>query len=203
MIKEELHPSYVTVSLNRQSNNGDHMFGEFGEVYHSWNLRISKAAPMEESLGSGITDGQLLISVNLSPRQIAELFTNQNNGFGTCGTLDWYNGASVERPPVQRSPAQKHIDGFKDIAATTATSLTGAINALYDLTQPGAKITKGALAKAMSQVESAKRQVASDIPYLLTQFEQTAREVQASIDVRECADYGVVPRALIKETDDV
>lgn len=190
--KPEMHPSYVTVSLVRHHSNGTPLFGEFEPAHSFWQLNIHKAQSLGEDLGSGITTGQLLLRVNLSAAQIAHLFLNQNTGYGTCGTLE-FCGGNVPSPPRQESPSQVHIDKFGDVAAAAGAGLVEAINALHDLTEPNAKVTKGALLRAMSKVEKAKGHIDSSMPYLLKEFERAHRAVVESIDLRESADFGVLP----------
>lgn len=197
----EMHPSYVTVSLSRHHGNGTPLFGEVEPVHNFWQLNIHKAKSLGEDLGSGITTDQLLLRMNLSASQIAELFLNQNCGHGTVGTLE-FCGAPVPRPPAQESPAKIHIDRFGDVAAAAGGALVEAINALHDLAAPGAKITKGAVERAMSKVEKAKSSIDDHMPYLLKEFERATRQIQTAVDLRESADFSVVKptfEELVKE----
>lgn len=105
------HPSYAVVTTSRVSGQAKLFDSHFA---HQHFIRLSiHAAQVEESDHSrrirpnGLTS---MVEIYMSETQFARMITSMSQGQGAPCTLNRFMGASVEKPPEERSDAEKHTD---------------------------------------------------------------------------------------------
>lgn len=180
------HPSYALISASRVHSGGAApMFGS--RIRHRNYIILSiEEAEDHRSLNRNWRHGRKqIIQLRMSETQFASFITSLNVGGGTPCTIERRDGRQVEPPPFhdERSIVK---DEFKKKTKEVAATLDEAEARLQELLKPGSKINKAELQLLLKDIEKAKREVRSNLPFVEEQFEEameeTVGEAKATIE---------------------
>lgn len=178
------HPSYVTVSFSRTQGGITHLFGSAIENHqHMVVLRICEATLVIEPSGhQNIYPSKVLCEVFLSPSQFAELLTTMNVYSGVPGTLrSWEQKEVPQTPAPQGSEARTIREQFKATVLGQVSQLAEKLTKARDLVSRDKLPTKKELKELLHEFERFHQAAASDIPWLLSEFQKaTGQVVQAA-----------------------
>lgn len=108
MKKEESHPAYGIVGINRVSGYNNLVGSEVSHL-HFFELRIREATRIDEDgqIRYSAAGGKVLAVIQLSPSQFVDMITSTNVGDGIPCTLRYINGDETHsRPRIEPEPSR-------------------------------------------------------------------------------------------------
>jgi hypothetical protein len=175
--KIQKHPSFVSVSFHRIT--GQRRF--FGSSVESQTWVELKVCPAElhHHLGSDsvYSANQPLIEVALSPAQFAELLTTMNSGPGVPGTLQEFNGKSVEQLPEIETETHRIREHFEKIMRNRSQEFRDALAEVTTLFEEKKSLNKGDCKKIIDTLRTMVNQFSDSAPFYLGQFEEAAEKI--------------------------
>lgn len=178
--KEETfrHPSYAMIGFSRVSGNPGPLFGSQVTNHHTFmRLRIHHAERRHHlnsdwfSATHAPGDQSLIVEVDLSAVQFAELLTCPNIGDGVPCTLRYLEGAPpIEAAPEVVSPMEEVRDDFRRSAEHLASLVRVHHEEMKKLLP---KLTKKEREEAERRMAMIEQEIRSNMPFV----EQCFREV--------------------------
>lgn len=110
-----------------------------------------------------------LIEVSMSEAQFAQFITSMNVGSGAPCTLTWVNGQYRSPPPADINTRETFESEVKAKADKVGWNLKEGIAEVKSLLDKG-KANKGELKVALEKLETAQRELVSNMPFLMKQF---------------------------------
>lgn len=189
------HPSFGMARFTRCQGSPGRLFGSSLERHYSFIKLTVTEAECIHSLGHDrFHAGRILVQVDLSPAQFAELLTTMNVGDGAPCTLRYVAGKRIDPPPEEtKLEAEKVRDSFK-------ASLTSLVNTI----EADRGELKTMLAKKSLTVDDRQRiewmlgrvhqAVKANVPFMLDQFEEAADRIvtHAKAEVDAFATHAVM-----------
>lgn len=194
------HESFAQVRFSRVSGGGSRLFGSpIRKHGDSIVLTVKRSKEIHEGGLSRFYGGQELIRVEMSAAQFAALLTTMNVGDGVPCTLRRYNGEGVEPPPdeedLEHERVAKSLANDGEYAQRINGHLDGAILELRG-TLDRKTVRKADVLSALRSVESARREVRSNLPYMLEEFREACERVKTTVMTEADAWFtSVVQRA--------
>jgi hypothetical protein len=175
------HESYGMVQFSRIMGHSGRLFGSSLPDQGSFiRLRIVKA-DRRHHLGRDWYHGEskVLLELDLSNVQFAELLTTMNHGSGVPCTLRFAEGRHMETPPEERLEAQQVRDDFKEKLGQVARNMTESMKKIDEIlakkntTQADKKMVHNLLGLVVQDVQS-------NIPFWLKSFHEATGKIVAS-----------------------
>lgn len=173
------HPSYGIIRFSRCNGDPGRLFGSALQLQGSFVRMTVTEGECIHHLAYDRYHGKrdLLLEVDLSSAQFAELLTTMNHGAGVPCTLRSLQGKRIPPPPADRRvETEKVRDSFRAGLSDLVQSMRQQRERLKDLL---AKKTIGVADRAeiCSMIERLHMEVASNVPFVLDQFEEAAERV--------------------------
>lgn len=182
---EDKHQSYGMVGVSHVSSSGSYLVGTEFRHHHYVTLTICRASKMRGQSREWWNGGAELVSIALSEAQFVELMARPNMGDGVPCTLDHVMGERMPQPPVPVTEQAKHHADFKATSRRAVAKLDGSIAAMQALLDTG-KIGKTALKEMLGEMQSARQNVAANLPFVEQSFvehmEKTVNNAAAEIE---------------------
>lgn len=177
------HPSYAMAGFYRVSGDPGPLFGSTLARHHGFVVLRIKRAARHHSLGHdsfmGMPGGSL-VEVKLSNMQFAELLTQMNVGDGVPVTLSVFNGERVPGPDAITLEATKVREGFREKMRALARDVKQDRQEIQTLIEKKS-LTKDDRETIKRKLEKIVREIGSNAPFMLEQFEEaTGRVVTAA-----------------------
>lgn len=182
--RDEAHPSYGMVGLSRTMNGtrGTRLFGSALDNHQgTMRLTVKRGVRRRENGHDWYFAREYLIDIEMSAAQFVEFITNPNVGDGVPCTIryarDEGTGGKLERmDDVPDAPTE--IDHIRSSFASSLTDMIGTMKARRAEID---KITAGLSARARESLrvglDVITQQLASNVPYILTQLEEASGKV--------------------------
>lgn len=173
------HPSYGIIRFSRHNGDPGRLFGSALQRQGSFVRMTVTEGECIHHLAYDRYHGKrdLLLEVDLSSAQFAELLTTMNHGDGVPCTLRSLQGKRIPPPPADRRvETEKVRDSFRAGLSDLVQSMRQQRERLKDLL---AKKTIGVADRAeiCSMIERLHMEVESNVPFVLDQFEEAAERV--------------------------
>lgn len=180
------HPSFVTVSFSRVTGGNKKFFGSSVRS-NSWIvLRIQKAV-LHHDLGYDSIHGSMdaMIEVGLSPAQFAELLTTMNVGTGVPGTLQRYNGESIEQLNDADSETKRVREHYERVLRARNAEARAEIKAIEAVMDEKKTLTQELKGRIKGVLERLTVQSDNSMPFYIDQFQEATEKVmvQAKAEV--------------------
>lgn len=179
------HESFALVRFNRVSGGRTRLFGsptrKHGDTIV---LTIRRAQEIHENGRSWFFGRKQLIEVEMSAAQFAALITTMNMGYGVPCTLRYFDGAEVEPPPENRDLEHERVAKSFANDGEYAQRINGHIDgAIFELEEALKRpsIRKVDVQNALSRVQSARREVQANLPFMLGQFREAVEKVKTTV----------------------
>ncbi len=129
------HPSFVTVGISRVSGNAKRLFGSNTRSNTLYTLTVKEAEYVEDSRFGGHTifGRRVLMEIDFTPTQFAELFTSLNVGDGTPGTLTFSERGRVDQGPEVRTALDRATEEANTHFSTLAQAVAEKLEPLKGL----------------------------------------------------------------------
>lgn len=183
---KERHPSFGQISASRVSSNpAQPMYGSAIRHGHYIILNISTSEMHRNLSQEWYHDKEEIIRIRMSEHQFAQFITSLNIGGGTPCTIERLQGKGIEAPPIPNEVSQIHKE-FAETAADVAKALADAQKRLDAMLQPGGKASKAELNALRGELDTAVREMQSNLPFVAKQFaeavEHTVSEAKGAIE---------------------
>lgn len=175
----EKHESYAMVSFSRRTGDPGVLFGSPLHHHHSYIALTIRRAERIHNLGHDRFYGSMrgdLIEVDLSPAQFAELLTTMNVGMGVPCTLRYLDGKQMEKPPTVEMETEKVQTSFEKDTKKLVHSLEQKQHQIDEILEKKA-LSKDDRAKIRSLLDTAIREVGSNMPFMLERFSEATEKV--------------------------
>ena len=175
------HESYGMVLFSRITGHSGRLFGSSLPDQGSFiRLRITRA-DRRHHLGRDWYHGEnkVMMELDLSNVQFAELITTMNQGSGVPCTLRYCEGRQMENPPNERLEAQQIRDDFKEKTAQVARNMQESVKKIDEIlakkstTQADRAMVKELLGLIVQDVNS-------NMPFWLRSFHEATGKIVAS-----------------------
>jgi len=125
------------------------------------------------------TDGRIpIVEIALSAAQFAEAITSMNVGEGVACTIQSVEGVSMEKVPEEVTPENvKIMDGFEDKLAGVVDIIQKAHVEMETVVESKSTISKGRAREMTNILGRALQEVRSNMPFVLSQFQESAQKV--------------------------
>jgi hypothetical protein len=163
------HPSFGYIRASRVSGHAT-LFDSAIRHHHYVEVTIGTATQELHRGETHVHGRDELLQVAMSEAQFATFITSMNVGWGAPCTLTRMDGKSVPPPPADINTRQTFENHVKEKADGIATSMTDALETLGEIETGKRKLNKGEVIQAKQQVETALRELVSNMPYLLHTF---------------------------------
>lgn len=168
----ETHPAYGMVSISKITRGGDSHSPMFGSrlTCHptTIRLRVSEGRRCFHLHEDTFSSGRVLIDLELTPTQFAELLTS-TSGDGVPCTLLRANGAQIPPLEAYETATARALGDVRDVGSKIASK----VRALHDVlnTVKLSQKDKAALATAISNLSV---ELSMNVPFLLEQVSACA-----------------------------
>lgn len=187
----ETHPSYGLIGVSRVSGRGI-LFNSDTVHQHFIALRIMEARRVIDNTNELVIRDRLLCEISMTESQFAQFITQPNRGDGVPCTIH-YNSGDNDKPwmnsfgcrPEPPAPEPFTIP-FKREAGERAKIISDNLSdlqkAVEEFLDGSAKPNKGALNELKSKIESARRQIDANLPYVVeVASEQIEKKIASAI----------------------
>lgn len=170
------HPAYGMIQFSRVHNSSTRrLFGSSIERHYTTvRMTVSRARWTHDLNEDRYFSGDELIEVELSAAQFAELITTMNMGPGVPCTLRYVGGERIPDPPDEKTEVDRVRSSFKE-------SLHDFVRRMQQERKRIEKHTEKLSAKAREEIRIALevmiQQLASNVPFIESQFEEAAERV--------------------------
>jgi ElaB/YqjD/DUF883 family membrane-anchored ribosome-binding protein len=176
----ESHPAYGAISISRVSGRA-HLFGSEIDHMPFISLRVKEASRVIDGPREFLSGGKELIEVYMTESQFAQMITQPNHGDGVSCTLhkvqgdpDW--GTTTYNPRPDPPLPEKFTEKFHAVVGKRASSITESLKkaqeAANSLFKGDSKPTKANLKDLQDRIDSAVRQMESNMPYVLEELSE-------------------------------
>ena len=175
--EEYTHESYGAITITRcDSARGEPLFGSSLKHNHVMTLTVSHASARRSLNEDRHYPTKVIVKVDLSPVQFAEMITSIGRGEGVPCTLRRIGGQSIPAPPYTHKHAQFSKE-FREDVKEVAERVDEALAFARDL-RGKATATKGDRDKLVGMLEMLRQSIGSNLPFVLDQFhEQMSKSV--------------------------
>jgi len=179
-------PAMVMVGFSRMScTPAQSLFGS--SVKHNTIINLCiKTASVKRNLSSDWYHGEdMLIEVQLSPNQFAELLTSMNVSDGVPATLSYYNHEHFENPvlPTKAEQFRSEVEESLNMVLTDMKKAHKTITAMLEEDKP---IGKKAQQELKTMINSFNKLLTDHLPFIMNQFSKqmnkTVQEAKAEVD---------------------
>lgn len=177
----ETHPAYGQIGISRVSGQAK-LYGSALDHHHSFIRLEIRHSERRHSLHRDWHFGKdVIVEVNLSHAQFAEMITTPNVGTGVPCTLSFHStkpGAGMV-PPIAESmqtEAEKVVEGFKEDQAEVVEKLRSQVQEGQALLDKKA-INKGDREALRGILDYVMREVECNRPFAVSQFQEAAEKV--------------------------
>ncbi len=178
--KKEKHPSYGMVSFSRvQSNQGESLFGSSIKHRNMVRMRVKTAYKKRDLNTDWYSGDQLLLEVDMSQNQFAELITSMNCGDGVPATLRFTTLAGVIEECPEVKVRQRLEDEFKNKTISLMEKFSGMAREIQETVNKKGTILKKDKESISSLLEHMKTELNSNIPFVQKQFNEATDKVVA------------------------
>lgn len=179
--REETHPAYAVISIHRVTGGNKRLFGSALPSHNNTiMIRIARASVRHHLSTDWFHDRKELIEVEMSQAQFAELITTPNAGVGTPCTVHSIDGKDVPRiPDAVKIESEKVRAGFVKKIRVFQRSIEEKAQRVRDLVG-ASKLGKTEKAAVVEVLDSAVREISSNMPFVLDMFQEAATKVVSS-----------------------
>jgi hypothetical protein len=179
MKKDDVHPSYGMIGVSRVSGNTGPLFGSsLDNHFTSFRIRIFhgvRNTTMSEESFYGVSNRLPIIEIELSAVQFMEFITNSNIGDGVPCTIRRLGLEKVPEPPLQDLERNRIKNNFKDRVGSLFSKLAGIEESLKTLLKKKT-ITKTDKVEIADSVSAVRREVESNLPYMMEIFDEATND---------------------------
>jgi hypothetical protein len=175
------HESYGMVLFSRLTGHSGRLFGSSLPDQGSFiRLRVVRA-DRRHHLGRDWYHGdqKVLMELDLSNVQFAELLTTMNHGSGVPCTLRYAEGRQMEKPPEERLEAQQVRDDFKEKLAQVARNMQESMTKIEEILSKK-NVGQGDRKMVHDLLGLIKQDVQSNMPFWLKSFHEATGKIVAS-----------------------
>ena len=198
---KKTHPAYGNIQFSRVSGMLD-MYDSPLTHGHVIAMRVSQASFEDGTATRWHQAEKEIVEVYMTPAQFAEAITSIGTSGVPC-TLSRYRDpvtGEVVHTRMEREDKgirERHEDMVKEYCDTMTSKSDHLLEKVADLIKKG-KAGKGDLTGLMSEVQSVRRHISENMPYLQERFaEATEREVsRAKIEMVATADQIIHSKGL-------
>lgn len=180
------HPSFGQVQFSRTTGGRSRLYGSALRKHgDSIRLRIVRSE-MSYELGRTwyFGKGKPLIEVELSAAQFAELLTTMNVGSGVPCTIKALDGKLVEPlpddEPLEHERVGKEFVNDGEYAQRINGAVDSAEQKLKGMLEQKV-VKKGDVQAVLNLVEIVRREIKSNLPFMLDQFREAAEKVKTTV----------------------
>jgi hypothetical protein len=193
---EEQHESYGVVSLSRfTSSRGMNLFGTPVKPRAGMQLQISTAKPSHSRVsGSHVMDDKVVVVLDMSATQFAELITTPNHGVGVPCTLRYTRTgttlAKLDDPPPQVSEAEKGRTAFREEVEEKVASMK-AVNRRIGKLLDEARVSQARRSEIRREINQFMRLFEDSAPFMMERYEKNAETAttKAKAELAAFADH--------------
>lgn len=194
------HESYGMVSLSRvQSSGRRRLFGSaLDRHYNTIVLRVHRAERRHKlSMDWYHAEQTPLVEVELSAAQFAEMLTTMNVGNGVPCTLRSVAAKTMTEPPEERTETEEVREGFKEMAEALGKRMVSFRKEVATALESRG-VTKATRDVVIKGVDSILQEVNSNMPFVLSQFQEATSKVVASAkaEVEAFAMHAIITAGL-------
>ena len=186
MGKVDKHPSYALLSFSRVSGGSRNLFGSSITHDNTITMRVLPAK-VDRHLNTDWyhKSGKSYLEVEMSYSQFAEVITSMNMGDGFPVTLRYLDGKKIPDPSFTNKRLQFE-DEFRDRMEEIENKLSKITEESKDILTNKKTINKGDREQILNQINSLKQEVSSNIPFVLTcfneQMDKTVKEAKGEVE---------------------
>lgn len=178
--KEFNHPAFGVIQLSRVQGQAI-LFGSAVKHQHYISLTVSRASLTRSELHyDRIHSKEEILRVSLSAVQVGEMLTNMNVGSGVPCTIErmMVDGqyASIKPPPSVTATKTSYVEEFAQETKEIADKLNGLLATAKALEEK-ATVSKAERKALTMQIQMAIQKIQSDLPFVLTQFNEQIEKV--------------------------
>lgn len=174
------HPAFAQISASRVSGRA-YLYGSDFDHQHYISLRIKRSELHRNLSRDWHFDKEELIEVSMSEAQWATFLSSMNMGGGAPCTLEHFNGQRVPGLPHPKPRADQFREEMQKSMEKTTQRVDDTITRVREMGLP-----KGKTETLVSALEGLKQQIASNLPFVASQFEEHVEDTieAAKIEVQ-------------------
>lgn len=177
---EEKHPSYGTIGISRVQGSRVLFGSPLGCHDRFMRLTIRDAYIEHKYSEDHIFPNKVLVEVDLSAAQFAELLTTMNVYSGVPCTINFVRGqGSIDPPPQRDLEYQKIKSGFVSKISEVNSRIDEGVKKAEQLieSRKGKSFRKSDVEEILSLLRMVQREVGANAPFMIDQFQEAAERV--------------------------
>ncbi len=178
------HESYGMVGFSRIQGSTGPMFGSALPDQSTFiRLQVHRAS-RRHHLGRdwySSSGSPILLELNLTANQFAELLTNMNVGNGVPCTLRYVDSNEMEPCPAEKLEAQQVRDDFENKTEQIAKNLDGTVKKISAILDEKKPISQAERKEIRQLLDLVVQDVRSNIPFWLEQFHTATGKIATSV----------------------
>jgi hypothetical protein len=174
------HPAFAQIRASRVSGR-TYLYGSDFDHQHYITLTICRSELHRNLSRDWQFDKEQLIEVSMSEAQWATFLSSMNMGAGAPCTLERFDGQMIPDLPKPKPRADQFRDEMQKSMEKTTGQIDATITRIKEMGLP-----KGKTETLLSAMESLKQQLASNLPFVASQFEEHMEDTveNAKIEVQ-------------------
>lgn len=173
------HESYGMVTFSRITGHPGRLFGSHLKDHHTFVRLVLKRAQRVHNLSHDwyFAKNPILVELDLSAAQFADLITTMNSGDGTPCTIRFLDGREMDRPPDEELEAEKVRTSFRNRVAGIGDKLRKTRDEVEEILAKKGSIgvaDRRSISAAFSRFIT---EVEQNMPFVLECFEESAQKV--------------------------
>ncbi|MCU7667646.1 hypothetical protein [Bacillus thuringiensis] len=188
--EKQTHESFGMLQFSRTSHGGDtQLFGSSIPHRETIRMRIAPGA-VERSLNHDYyyAENKSYIEVEMSHAQFSEAITSMNMGSGVPVTIRRLNGEQIDSIEMKNKRIQFEEE-FENTMENIMEQLESLVSDSEDILRNKKSLTKSDRETILKQLFSIKREIGSNMPFVLSQFNESMDKVvhEAKMDMEASA----------------
>ena len=171
------HESYGVVHISKVTGQTK-LFGSSLDHHSYVTISISRASNHRHLHHNNFYQEKELIEIAMSHAQFGELLCNFNNGSGIPCTLQHIDMQQIpEAESNSAATKETYLDEFKEDARNVANKLNDLSKKVQEILDKPT-VSKAERRELLNLVESAKQEIASNMPFVLESYIEKTEEVE-------------------------
>lgn len=170
----EKHPAYGMVRVSRVSGASERpLYGSSISHHYTIRLTVTEGERKRNLSEHWYYDGPMIVEVEMSNTQFADLLTNMNNGCGVPCTLLWREKGGAVPEMEKHESDRKHVqEEFDEHVKRGMRALNELIKKAQEIAA-NPKPTKADREAYVNLASTIQREIVSNIPFIASQFNES------------------------------
>lgn len=170
----EKHPAYGMVRVSRVCGASDRpLYGSSISHHNTIRLTVMEGERKRNLSEHWYHDGPMIVEIEMSPTQFADMLTNMNNGCGVPCTLLWREKGGpvpeMEKHESDRKLVQQEFDAHVKTAMDALSALVKKAQEIAANPKP----TKADREEYANLAQLIQREIVSNMPFIASQFNES------------------------------